>query len=118
MIELAKLRGCDLLTSPHALAEARRNLVLKRPEAVPRLEKAISGVEMVSEADSDAVGEGLDHGLPLKDAPILGAAIQADANLLGTGDGKHFGHLYEKPIDGMRVVPPAVALAQLLKLEE
>lgn len=118
MIELAELRGHNLLTSPHALTEARRNLALKRPEAAPRLEVIVSRVDIVPEADPDAVKVGLEFGLPPKDAPILGAALREKADLLVTGDGKHFGHLYEKPIDGMRTVPPAVALAELLELEK
>lgn len=74
-------------------------------------------VDVVAEAAPNAVRVGLNYGLPLKDAPILGAALPAKTDLLATGDGRHFGHLHEKPVDGMRVVPPAAALAELLKHE-
>ena len=45
--------------------------------------------------------------LDLKDRPILVAAIHGKANFLLTGDGRHFGHLYGKRIDGVVVLRPS-----------
>jgi uncharacterized protein len=71
-------------------------------------------VTLVAEAGPDAIRLGTDHGLPLEDAPILGAALRAGSDILLTGDSRHFGHLYEAHVHGMRIAPPAVVLALLL----
>ncbi len=116
LITLAESGRCELLTSPHALAEASRNLELKYPHAVRRLETVIMPVvTTVAEATPELVGIGLDHGLPLKDAPILGAAVRARADMLVTGDVRHFGHLYDDTVGGAKIVPPATALAAVLE---
>ena len=41
-----------------------------------------------------------------KDQPILLAAIYGKADYLLTGDVRHFGHLYGKRIEGVRVLRP------------
>lgn len=114
LVQLAELGRCDLLTSPHALEEARRNLGLKYPDSAEQLEYLIQSVRLVSEAASDACETGLSLGLPQKDTPILGAAIQAGADTLVTGDSRHFGHLFGKEIQGVEVVTSARALDDLL----
>jgi predicted nucleic acid-binding protein len=53
--------------------------------------------------------------LPLKDAPILAAAVHAQADLLVTGDSRDFGHLFGHTLRGTRVATPATALDLLLK---
>ncbi len=116
LIALAERGECELLTSPHALAEASRNLELKYPHTVRRLETVIMPVvTTVAEATPEVVGIGLDLGLPLKDAPILGAALRARADMLVTGDVRHFGHLYDDTVEGMKIVRPATALATVLE---
>jgi hypothetical protein len=72
-------------------------------------------VTTVAEATPELVGIGLDHGLPLKDAPILGAAVRARADMLVTGDVRHFGHLYDDTVGGAKIVSPATALATVLE---
>jgi uncharacterized protein len=72
-------------------------------------------VTTVAEATPEVVGIGLDLGLPLKDAPVLGAALRARADMLVTGDARHFGHLYDDVVEGMKIVRPATALAAVLE---
>lgn len=115
-MRLAQHGGCELIASPHAIAEVRRNFELKYPEATGRLEDTLLGVTVVAEAAPEAVKAGLERGLPPKDAPILGAALQAEADMLVTADARHFGHLYDAVLGGTRVVPPATALAILIEL--
>ena len=45
--------------------------------------------------------------LDLPSTLILLAAIHSKAGYLLTGDGRHFGHLYGKRIEGVRVLRPA-----------
>ena len=42
-----------------------------------------------------------------KDRPILVAAIRGKADYLLTDDGRHFGHLYGKLVEGVMVLRPA-----------
>jgi predicted nucleic acid-binding protein len=113
LVRLAEAGRCELLTSPHALEEARRNLELKYPESAG-LEPLMQSVRLVSESGGEAYEKGLSFGLPPKDAPILGAALQAGADVLVTGDSRHFGHLFGEEVSGIDVVTPARALDALL----
>ncbi len=42
-----------------------------------------------------------------QDLPILTAAIQIKANILLTGDFRHFGPLFGRRIKGVRILTPA-----------
>lgn len=48
------------------------------------------------------------------DVPVLAGALYADADLLVTGNRKHFGNLYGEKIGGCLVLPPAEALEVLV----
>jgi predicted nucleic acid-binding protein len=116
ILALAERGLCELLPSPHAVEEARRNLTLKHPDRVARLEEMLRAVVIGREASPQGVAWPLAQVLPPKDAPILAAAVEAKADLLVTGDLTHFGHLYGRTIRGVKVVTPATALARLLGL--
>jgi predicted nucleic acid-binding protein len=115
IFQLARVGVCTLVTSPHALEEARRNLRLKHPSAAGALEELIAVTSVEPEASSKGVAWALERGLPLKDAPILAAAAQARCDVLVTGDRTHFGPLYGRHLRGVEVLPPAEALARLLR---
>jgi predicted nucleic acid-binding protein len=90
--ELARKRRIRLSTSATCRAEARANLERKRPGAAGRLAPLLRDVEIVPEptAREIAAAERL---VVQKDAPVLGAALAAAADVLVTGDVKHFGAL-------------------------
>jgi predicted nucleic acid-binding protein len=115
IVQLARAGACILVTSPHALEEARRNLRLKYPSAVEALEGLLGITSVEPEAPSGGVAWALERGLPLKDAPILAAAAQARCDVLVTGDRTHFGALYGRRLRGVEVLSPAEALERLLK---
>lgn len=115
---LAEKAGAQLLTSPHALEEARRNLLLKRPETQPLFEELSSRVALVPEAPARLVQQALKQGLPPKDAPILAAAWAAEAHLLVTGDRKHFGPLMGRKVRGVWVLSLKEAWFVLLEKVE
>ena len=115
LFELARAGVCTLVTSPHAIEEARRNLKLKYPSAVDTLERLVGEASVGPEASSKAVAWALDQGLPLKDAPILAAAVEARSDILVTGDRTHFGSLYGRSLRAVDVLPPAKALARLMR---
>ncbi|UFP94344.1 PIN domain-containing protein [Gloeobacter morelensis] len=111
---LARLGRCTLLSSPHALEEARRNLLVKYPEKFAAFGQLVLEVTVVSEATAEEIAWATEQALPEKDAPILAAAVQARVDLLVTGDRTHFGHLYGKVLRGVEVVKPAQALARVM----
>ncbi|HXV62683.1 MAG TPA: PIN domain-containing protein [Vicinamibacteria bacterium] len=112
---LAQRGRCQLLTSPHALEEARRNIQLKYPERLRDLESIIPELRVTAEATPERVAWALAQSLPPEDAPILAAAVQAKADRLVTGDRTHFGRFYGKRLGGVKVVSPAQALAELMR---
>ena len=114
IFQLGRAGVCRLVTSPHALQEARRNLGLKYPGLVDALERLVTLASIEPEANSNDVTWALEQGLPAKDAPILAAAAQARCDVLVTGDRTHFGHLYGRRLRGVEVLPPTDALARLL----
>ena len=111
---LARRGRCILLTSPHALEKVRRNIQLKYPARSTDLDALIRELSVVAEATAVNVAWAMDQSLVLKDAPILAAAVQAQAELLVTGDRTHFGHLHGKTLRGVEVVTPAEALARAM----
>lgn len=115
LIVLARAGLCNPLTSAHALEEARRNLKLKSSGFEHRLKKVLAQISVVAEAPTALVAWAQAQGLPPKDAPILAAAIHAQADLLVTGDRRDFGHLFGRVLRGTRVVTPAAALDLVLK---
>ena len=115
LVALARRGFCSLHTSPHALEEARRNLRLKLPEKeAAALETLLEAISVEGEASTPLVQWALEQGLPTKDAPILASAVATRADLLVTGDRKHFGPLYGASLRGVEIVTPAEALARLL----
>jgi uncharacterized protein len=114
LLGLARTHQIDLITSPHALEEARRNIERKRPDALPALEQLQGTVELVVEAAPAVVAWAGGRGLPDGDAPILAAAIANAADALVTGDATHFGHLYDIECRGVVVLRLADALQHAL----
>jgi predicted nucleic acid-binding protein len=115
MIALARCGHCILLASEHALEEARRNLDLKSSRFERRLAQALAQITIVAEAPVVLVEWAQGQGLPMKDAPILAAAVHAKADLLVTGDMRDFGHLFGHTLREVQVVTPADALEIVLK---
>ena len=114
LFDLAGPKEMTLLASPHAIAEAIRNIELKYPDRVEELQALVERLSVTLEATPSMAERAARQGLPAEDAPMLAAAIQAHADLLVTGDRTHFGHLYGQTIAGLETVAPAEALARLL----
>ena len=114
LFRLAAAGRCELVASPHAIQEARRNLGLKSPRGAEAVDALLEGVEKVAEAGPQMVELATGHDLQGGDAPILAAAVAAGVDLLVTGDRTHFGHLFGTDIGGVRIVSPAEALESVL----
>jgi len=112
---LADHRVCTLLTSAHAVTEARRNLEGRYPDALMRFEHLTHSVMTVPEAPSPRVAWARQQRLPEDDAPILAAAPEARADVLVTGDRRHFRHLFGRTLEGVRVLGLGQTLMLLVK---
>lgn len=115
ILDLARRGRASLVTSRHAVAEARKNVALKHAESLPRLDATLRHVDLLPEAPPDDVAWAAELGLPPKDAPILAAAVASGADVLVTGDRTHFGPLFGRRLRGVLVLNPADALARLLE---
>lgn len=100
-----------VVTSDFARQEARRNILLKRPEWSEEFEALIEHVEIVP-----SVQFPLPVDLVEKDQPILCTAIRARCQYLATGDNQDFGHLYDQTIEGVMVVS-LIRLAEVIVVE-
>lgn len=98
---LWKIPEIRLLTSPYAIAEALRNL--ETDEQRGRLNGLLAAVELITALPHEWND---DHGLPLKDVPILQAAVAGGATHLLTGDVRHFGPLYGTAVQGVLIQRP------------
>ncbi len=89
----------SVLTCDLALEEARRNILIKRPQWQDEfgiLEAKIFCVPTVLFELPIELAE--------KDRPILCSAISSNCDLLATGDKRDFGHLFEQTIQATVVV--------------
>lgn len=101
LARLWRLKRVTLLSSPYAIEEARRNLADDAHRStLLRLVTAIEQIHAIATGD-------LLVALPLKDQPILRAAMAGHASHLITGDFKHFGKFFGTQLMGILVVPPA-----------
>jgi predicted nucleic acid-binding protein len=101
--QLWKLPNLELLTSTYAVQEARVNL--PDDERRGRLEKLLESLTVVVTVADRPQPKGVD--LPVKDRPILFAAIAARATHLLTGDTDHFGRYFYQTVEGVLILPPS-----------
>ncbi len=114
---LAAAGACELVSSPYAIDEARRNVARKYPERLADLDVLVAHLTVCAEATPENVSWAAGCRLPAKDAPILAAAVQAGVTLLVTGDQKDFGHLYGQTLRGTQILPPVAAIEQVIAVK-
>jgi len=100
----------ECLTNAYAIEEARRNLELKSPSALPRLDFLVKKCELIPSLLTE-----LEVQLKSKDVPILGGAIAGNATHLLTGDQRDFGAFFGKTIQGVRIVSPRMLAEELVR---
>lgn len=111
---LAKAGACTLVSSAYALDEARRNIRARHPDREADLDRLATQLEVCREPTTGTLDGIATVGLPMKDAPILAAAIDARCHLLVTGDRTHFGKLFGKRVRGTVVMLPFDAIGILV----
>ena len=106
-------KKCEIVTCPHALEEARRNLERKRPEHADGL-----GSIMTKLIVSNAFCSSLSVELPQEDIPILAGAIGSQCTHLWTSDKRHFGKWYGRAVAGVEIVSSIMLANELLRSRE
>lgn len=114
IFDLAGAARVTLWTSELAIDEASRNLRLKSPESLEELIDLLSRVQRTGAPSSRAVAAAAESGLESKDVPILGGAVAARADILVTGDRRHFGRFFGTTAAGAKILPPADLVSLLL----
>ncbi|MER3481725.1 MAG: DNA-binding protein [Meiothermus sp.] len=115
---LAEQGRLELFTSLLCRMEAEFNLERKRPQAAPRLPLLMRQVQLVAEPEgadppSDEPLKTLFESLPEKDRPVLRAALRVQAQILLTGDLRHFGPLMSRGDLPLRVLSPGGFIRQV-----
>jgi hypothetical protein len=107
LIAVLCVRG-TAVSSDLAVEEARRNITLKRAAWLPAFDRLLHSVEVVPSALFE-----LPARVPVKEAPLLCAAIRSRSQLFVTGDRRDFGHLKGQQVLGVEIVSP-LRLARIL----
>jgi predicted nucleic acid-binding protein len=107
---LAKAGACALVSSAHAVEEARRNIAARYPACLADLDRLVTELEVCPEPRASTVAMAAGEGLPAQDAPILAAAIDAGCHILATGDRRDFGILFGRRVQGTVVMLPTEAI--------
>jgi predicted nucleic acid-binding protein len=113
LIDFAAAGLARAVTSAYALEEARRNLALKAPDAIPAWERVRSSCALCPSPSNETL-EWSAAQIVAKDAPILAASIDAGCDWLVTGDRRDFGHLFGSNQRGVLVISPSEALRRLI----
>jgi hypothetical protein len=90
---MAGLLARPVVSSAHALEEAHRNLTRKYPDCLARFETDSGALTIVP----DRLDLACPPSLAAKDDPIYRAALGCKANVLLTGDLRHFESLMNQP---------------------
>ncbi len=114
LMALAARGRCTLVTSQHAVTEARRNLERKRSDCVPALDRLLRSMELGPAPSPLMIERAVAFGLSQGDSVILAAAVASRADWLITGD-KAFWKVAQAVhrAMGMEILSQSQALARL-----
>ncbi|MHB8666014.1 MAG: PIN domain-containing protein [Burkholderiales bacterium] len=97
--------GHECWVDDYVVIEARRNLIVKEPDALISFEALLKRLR-ISPAQAPGAELKLVNWLPEKDRTVLAAAIRLRCNALVTGDRTHFGPGYGKMFAGVIIHSP------------
>jgi uncharacterized protein len=105
IIDLGSLKYWEVVSCSFAMDEARRNIIIKFPRSVERLDSLLTTVKKVPSGS----GRMCPIPLPPKDRPILEAATRCKATHLLTGGIKDFGPFMNNPDQAAGVIIQTVS---------
>ncbi|MDQ3044471.1 MAG: PIN domain-containing protein [Chloroflexota bacterium] len=89
LVKASSGKRVELWLSPFVVLETRRNLTIKAPLAIPFFELFLdSGIPRIAEPTAALIRRVAEL-VVLKDAPIIGGAIAAEARVVASYDRKH-----------------------------
>lgn len=113
LLHLLLERGHECWLDDYVLAEARRNLSVKGPQALDVLEGLLVHLKLgMAQASASTPAEA--QWLVEKDRPVLAAAIRLQCEALVTGDRAHFAAGYGKTFGGVTIHSPRSLAERLL----
>ena len=107
VLVLGEVGLLGLVLPEAAVAEVRRNLAAKLPEAAPLFEEFLRAVPVTIHRPTPHDAERAREHADPKDVPILAAAIGAGARLLVTHNVRHF-----RSGEGVRIVRPRTLIEE------
>jgi len=111
LIRLAYEGELDLVVSDVVLEEARRNLHAKAPAALPAFDAFVSTAPFTVVDATRTQVKAMARHTALKDAPIVAAAMRAQAGCLVSLDRQHLvGNTALEQAAGLRILTPGDAL--------
>jgi hypothetical protein len=113
LLRLLLERGHECWVDAYVVSEARRNLVVKGPEALQVLDALLAHLR-VAPAQPAVDHHAETAWLPDKDRPVLAAAIRLGCAALVTGDLTHFGSGYGRSFGGVKIHSPRSLAERLL----
>lgn len=113
MLRLLVDSGHDCRADAYVVAEARRNLAAKGPQALDLLDALLAQLQIAAASPTAERSEELDW-LPEKDRPVLAAAIRLGCEVLVTGDRTHFGPGYGRRFAGVTIHSPRTLTEHIL----
>lgn len=115
LLRLLVESGHECCVDAYVVAEARRNLDAKGPEALHALDALLERLLVAGAGPRAApnAAPGVLAWLPEKDQPVLAAAIALGCDALVTGDRTHFGAGYGRVFDGVTIHSPRSLAEQL-----
>ncbi|HRP30149.1 MAG TPA: PIN domain-containing protein [Burkholderiaceae bacterium] len=114
LLRLLEERGHECWADVYVVAEARRNLEAKGPEALAVLDALLRHLR-IAPVSAAPGATALVAWLPEKDRPVLAAALRLGCDALVTGDRKHFGAGYGKRFGGVALHSPRSLAEAVLK---
>jgi uncharacterized protein len=119
LLRLVVESGHECWADAYVVAEARRNLDAKGPQALHALDALLGHLRVAGAGSQAALNAppGVLAWLPEKDRPVLAAAIALGCDALVTGDRTHFGSGYGRVFGGVTIHSPR-SLAEQLRARE
>jgi predicted nucleic acid-binding protein len=114
LLQMLVTRGHECWADAYVVAEARRNLEAKGPEALRVLDALLRHLHVAVGAPPADLGNKDLAWLPEKDRPVLAAAIRLRCDALVTGDRTHFGAGYGRRFGGVTVYSPRLLAEKVL----
>lgn len=105
LLRLLLDRGHEAWVDAYVVAEARRNLVAKGPQAVEVFDALLAHLRLAATVPGTEPAAQVAW-LPEKDRPVLAAAIRLGCHALVTGDRTHFSAGYGRTFGGVAIHSP------------